>query len=70
VAINIGDFDRATRMTLGIMMLALALSGTVAGPLGAALGVLGALLLISGTAGRCLVYRLLGIDTARRFQAA
>ena len=60
---NVGAFDRATRMTVGIMMMALGLSGTVTGALGTTLVALGALLLITGTAGRCLLYRALGWNT-------
>ena len=63
---NIGRADRAVRMTVGIMMTALGLSGTVRGALGAAFVILGSVLLITGTVGRCLVYRAFGWDTADR----
>ena len=62
---NVGAFDRATRMTVGIMMMALGLSGTVTGALGVTLVVLGTLLLATGTVGRCLLYRALGWNTVR-----
>jgi hypothetical protein len=60
---NVGSLDRATRQTSGIMMTALALSGTVRGATGAVLLVLGVLLIVTGVAGRCLLYRALGWST-------
>jgi hypothetical protein len=56
---NLGALDRATRMTVGIMMMALGLSKTVAGTLGIALDVVGTGLLVSGTIGWCMIYRWL-----------
>jgi hypothetical protein len=63
---NVGYGDRAVRQTAGIMMLALALSGTVAGATGAVLLVLGSALVVSGTVGVCLLYRAFGWSTAPR----
>ncbi len=62
---NEGSMDRATRMIVGIVLLALGLSGTIAGVLGTAVGVVGALSLVSGTVGKCPVYRMFGWDTLR-----
>ena len=62
---NVGHADRATRMTLGIMMMALGLSATVRGVAGITLVVVGALLLSTGTVGRCLFYRAFGWNTVR-----
>ena len=47
-------------------MMALALSGTVRGLTGTALITLGITLLLTGTAGRCWIYRLLGWNTLPR----
>jgi hypothetical protein len=63
---NVGYADRAVRQAAGIMMLALALSGTVAGAPGAVLIVLGSTLVLSGTMGVCLLYRALGWSTVAR----
>jgi hypothetical protein len=60
---NLGSLDRATRQTVGIMMCALGLSGVVTGVRGMVLIGLGALLMITGTFGRCLLYRALGWNT-------
>jgi hypothetical protein len=63
---NVGRADRAVRMTVGIMMSALGLSGVVAGAPGAVLITLGTALLVTGTVGRCLLYRALGWTTVER----
>jgi hypothetical protein len=60
---NLGAFDRATRMTLGIMMMALGLSATVAGLPGVTLVLIGAFALLSGTLGHCPAYRLVGFSS-------
>ena len=65
MAANLGSFDRATRMTVGIMMSALALSATVTGVPGLLLLTVGLTLLVTGTVGRCLIYRALGWNTVR-----
>ena len=65
MAANVGSFDRATRMTVGIMMSALGLSGTVTGVTGLLLITIGMAALVSGTVGRCLIYRALGWNTVR-----
>jgi hypothetical protein len=60
---NVGDLDRGIRMPAGIMAMALGLSGVVGGLAGAALVGSGAVLLATGIAGRCLIYRTLGWNT-------
>jgi hypothetical protein len=60
---NVGDLDRGIRMPAGIMAMALGLSGVVGGLAGAALVGSGAVLLATGIAGRCLIYRALGLNT-------
>ena len=62
---NVGSLDRATRETVGIMMAALALSGVAQGVTGLILLPLGIVLIATGIAGRCLLYRALGWNTVR-----
>ena len=63
---NVGYADRAVRMTVGIMMMALGLSAVVPGTGGVVLVVLGTMLLVTGTVGRCLLYKALGWSTLER----
>jgi hypothetical protein len=60
---NVGHLDRATRVTAGIMMMALALSGVVPGLRGVVLLTLGASLITTGVLGHCWLYRALGWNT-------
>ena len=62
---NEGSMDRATRMIVGIGLMALGLSGTVVGTMGTVVGVVGVLALASGTTGVCPIYRIFGWDTLR-----
>ena len=68
MAINEGSLDRAVRMTLGIPSLALGFSSVVDGAVGVALIVIGVVLLVTGPAGRCPIYRTFHWSTARREQ--
>ena len=63
---NVGYTDRAIRHAVGIMMLALSLSGTVGGAAGVVLLMLGATLFVSGTMGVCWLYRAFGWSTVPR----
>lgn len=59
---NESTADRAVRAIAGIILLILAL--TVAGaPWNWVLGIIGAVLLITGAVGFCPLYRLLGVST-------
>jgi hypothetical protein len=60
---NQGALDRTARVVVGIQMMALGLSGAVAGGPGVALVVIGTVLLISGASGHCLFYRWMGWST-------
>ena len=61
--INVGSLDRTLRTLVGLGLLALALTGTVAGTWQwVALGV-GAIMTIVGLSGRCPVYSIFGIST-------
>ena len=61
---NEGTFDRIVRAVAGVALLALAIF-VVQGGWGIALGVVGAVLLLTGAIGFCPLYALLGIRTCR-----
>jgi hypothetical protein len=63
--VNESYLDRGARVVVGIQMMALGLSGAVAGNPGIGLTLLGTLLVVTGAAGRCLIYRWLGWSTVR-----
>ncbi|MDO5731779.1 YgaP family membrane protein [Corynebacterium sphenisci] len=58
---NESTADRAVRAIAGVILLILAL--TVAGPWNWVLGVIGAVLLLTGAVGFCPLYRILGVST-------
>jgi len=68
---NVGGMDRLARLVLG-PVLALVGIGVVLGSLpggtgvGAAVAVLGTVLLVTGLTQRCLLHRVFGIDTCPR----
>jgi hypothetical protein len=62
--VNVGSIDRVVRIVLGIGLVALALGGTVAGPLLVATWVAAGIALVTGAIGFCPLYFLLGISTA------
>lgn len=57
---NVGGIDRVLRIVLGIVLVALAATGTVG-----VWGWLGLLPLATGLLGWCLPYSLLGINTCK-----
>ena len=57
---NVGAIDRVLRITLGLVLIALAFAGVV-GPW----GYIGLVPLLTGLAGRCPAYSLFGIRTCR-----
>jgi hypothetical protein len=66
MSVNEGSLDRAVRMTVGIQMMALGLSGVVAGTAGITLIGIGGWLLATGTVGRCPIYKWFGWTTVPR----
>ncbi|HEX6246688.1 MAG TPA: DUF2892 domain-containing protein [Nocardioidaceae bacterium] len=60
---NVGTVDRAVRTVLGLGAVVWAFSTGVTSPMGVALVVLAAVLLVTAAAGFCPLYRLLGIST-------
>lgn len=62
--INLGSADRITRLILGTALLYAAL--LLPNGWGILLIAVALVALVSGATGRCLIYRLLGLSTARR----
>jgi Inner membrane protein YgaP-like, transmembrane domain len=62
---NESALDRVIRVVLGLVLLALFLTGIVGGTLGIILVVVGAILLITGIIGFCPLYALLKIKTKK-----
>lgn len=61
--VNEGKLDRGIRIVLGLVMMGVGFGGVIGGGLGTAVGVIGLVPLITGLAGRCPAYALLGMDT-------
>jgi hypothetical protein len=62
---NVGTIDRAIRLVVAIALIGVGL-GMVRGPRGIAMAAVGAIPLVSGLTGHCLLYRVFGINTCRR----
>jgi hypothetical protein len=62
---NETKLDRIVRVVLGIVLLSLSLSGLAAGTMGVVLAVLGGILLVTGVAGYCLIYKLFHFSTIK-----
>ncbi|MDR9391819.1 MAG: DUF2892 domain-containing protein [Trueperaceae bacterium] len=60
---NEGPLDRAVRVVIGIVLLALPVFGVAAGGLGWAAGIVGVVLIATGALGYCGLYRVLGVNT-------
>ena len=56
---NVGGIDRILRVVIGLALIVLAATGSIG-----AWGYIGVVPLVTGLMGSCLLYRLLGIDTA------
>jgi hypothetical protein len=59
--LNVGNFDRALRILLGLVLMGLAVGGVIG-----EWGYLGLVPIVTGVAALCPVYRLLGISTTAR----
>ncbi len=57
---NVGQLDRAARFALGVLLIALTLTGTIG-----VWGWLGAILVATAFLNFCPVYRVLGIKTCQ-----
>jgi hypothetical protein len=62
---NESTVDRIIRVVLGIVLLALYLTGVVSGALGIVFIVLGVIALVTGVIGFCPLYVLLKINTKK-----
>ena len=58
---NVGNLDRIIRITIGLVLVGLALTGSIGW-----WGYLGIIPLLAGVVGNCPVYTLLGISTCKR----
>ena len=56
--LNVGGIDRILRITAGLVLIALAATGTVG-----VWGLIGVVLLLTGAVGFCQLYPLLGLNT-------
>jgi hypothetical protein len=59
--LNVGNLDRSLRVIFGIVLLALAVSGTIG-----AWGYIGIIALLTGVAAYCPLYSMLGMSTTSR----
>ncbi|RZL37701.1 MAG: DUF2892 domain-containing protein [Rubrivivax sp.] len=57
---NVGGLDRAARIAVGLMLLGLAITGQIG-----LWGAIGLVPLLTGLAGTCPLYSMLGIKTCR-----
>ncbi len=62
---NESTLDRVLRVILGLVLLALFLTGVVGGTLGIVLVVLGAIALITGIVGFCPLYSVFKFNTKK-----
>jgi len=63
---NIGNADRAIRLTVAAVIVSLYAGDLIGGPLAAALLSLSLILVVTALAGFCPLYRLLGIASRKR----
>ena len=62
---NEGTADRVIRVLLGIILLYLA-TAKLSGTLAVILGVIAVILLVTGVTGFCALYKVLGVNTAKK----
>lgn len=60
-SLNVGNFDRALRILLGLVLIVSAAIGAIG-----AWGLLGVMPLVTGIVASCPLYRLLGLRTTAR----
>jgi len=61
---NVGPEDRVVRIVVAIGLAILIFVGVLEGTAAMVAGVVAAILLVTGLLGTCLLYKLVGIDTA------
>ncbi len=62
---NEASWDRIVRVVLGAVLLFLGFGSTISGAVGAVVGGLGVVLVVTGLVGFCPLYALLKINTNR-----
>jgi len=63
---NIGTCDRFVRIIVGIVLIAIAVLGWVTVPWAYLIALIGVIVLITGIAGWCQLYTILGINTLKK----
>jgi hypothetical protein len=66
---NVGPADRAVRIVIGAVIAFLVAMGLVTGWFAAALGIFGAVMLLTGLTGSCPAYRAMDIDSLNHADA-
>lgn len=61
---NVGSLDRVVRIVVGIAFLAGFALNMVASPLSWLVALVGLILLVTGIAGTCMLYSIIGVNTA------
>jgi hypothetical protein len=59
--LNVGNLDRVLRILLGLVLIGLAAGGTIGG-----WGYAGIVLVLTGIAASCPIYRIFGLSTTSR----
>jgi len=63
---NVGSADKAIRVSLGIIIAILVLAGVIAGTAAVVLGIVAAVMLITGLTGVCPAYSIFKIRTNKK----
>jgi hypothetical protein len=61
---NVGPEDRIVRIVVAVVLAVVIYMGALAGLAAIVAGIVAAYLLISGLLSRCVIYKLVGIDTS------
>ncbi len=63
--LNMANWDRIARFIIGIVLLVLALTGTVTGVVGIIFDIIGAIFVLTGLVGFCPLYFVLKFSTRK-----
>jgi hypothetical protein len=63
---NESNLDRIIRVIVAVVIAVLYFTGVISGTWAIVLGIIGAILLITGLVGFCPLYKLLGISTKKQ----
>jgi len=66
---NEGSVDRIVRAIVGVALLVVAFAGMVTGAWAWVLGIVGAVLLVTGAVGFCPIYSVLGMRTTPKSES-